>query len=35
MTPEQQKIQSLKKQRDNELLKKATALFTMDNQNTL
>ena len=37
MTPEQQEIQSLKKQlwrakRDNEILKKATALFAMDNQ---
>ncbi|SMM97754.1 Mobile element protein [uncultured Candidatus Thioglobus sp.] len=40
MTPEQQEIQSLKKQlwrsqRDNEILKKATALFAVDNQNTL
>ena len=38
MTPEQQEIQSLKKQlwraqRDNEILKKATALFAVDNQN--
>ena len=37
MTPEQQEIQSLKKQlwrakRDNEILKKATALFAMDSQ---
>ena len=37
MTPEQQEIQSLKRQlwrakRDNEILKKATALFAMDNQ---
>jgi transposase-like protein len=37
MTPEQQEIQSLKKQlwrsnRDNEILKKATALFVADNQ---
>ena len=37
MTPEQQEIQSLKKQlwrakRDNEILKKAAALFAMDNQ---
>lgn len=36
MTPEQQEIQLLKKQlwrsqRDNEILKKATALFAMDN----
>jgi transposase len=36
MTPEQQEIQSLKKQlwrakRDNEILKKATALFAADN----
>lgn len=36
MTPEQQEIQSLKKQlwrakRDNEILKKATALFAQDN----
>ena len=36
-TPEQQEIQSLKKQlwrakRDNEILKKATALFAMDSQ---
>ena len=35
MTPEQQEIQSLKKQlwrarRDNEILKKATALFAVD-----
>ncbi len=40
MTPEQQEIQSLKKQlwrsqRDNEILKKAIALFAVDNQNTL
>lgn len=37
MTIEQQEIQSLKKQlwrakRDNEILKKATALFAVDNQ---
>ena len=37
MTPEQQEIQSLKRQlwrakRDNEILKKATALFAMDSQ---
>ena len=37
MTPEQQEIQSLKKRlwrakRDNEILKKATALFAMDSQ---
>jgi transposase len=36
MTPEQQEIQLLKKQlwrsqRDNEILKKATALFAVDN----
>jgi len=36
MTPEQQEIQSLKKQlwrakRDNEILKKASALFAMEN----
>jgi len=37
MTPEQQEIQSLKKQlwrakRDNEILKKATALFAMERE---
>ena len=40
MTPEQQEIQLLKKQlwraqRDNEILKKATALFATVNQETL
>ena len=40
MTPEQQEIQSLKKQlwrakRDNEILKKATALFAQDNQQAI
>ena len=39
MTPEQQETQSLNKQlwrskRDNEILKKATALFATDSQNT-
>ncbi len=39
ITPEQQEIQPLKKQlwrsqRDNEILKKATALFVVDSQNT-
>jgi transposase-like protein len=38
MTPEQQEIQLLKKQlwranRDNEILKKATALFALESQN--
>ncbi len=39
LTPEQQEIQSLKKQllrsqMDNDILKKATALFAADNQHT-